>query len=56
MKKEKINLINGEFSAIEAQEIINHMINKKEFQKTILDTIDEGKKMRIKSVIEIEFI
>lgn len=29
MKKEKINLINGEFSAIEAQEIINHIIDKK---------------------------
>jgi|AntRauTorckE6833_2_1112554.scaffolds.fasta_scaffold156005_2 hypothetical protein len=90
MKKEEINLIKGEFTPIEAQEIINHIIDKKiqfhniknfsdqirfgkvdedrlerikeleeskkDFQKTILGAIDEGKKMRIKSIVEIEYI
>jgi len=87
MKKEEIK---GEFTPIEAQEIINHIIDKKiqfhniknfsdqirfgkvdedrlerikeleeskkDFQKTILGAIDEGKKMRIKSIVEIEYI
>jgi len=30
--------------------------SKKDFQKTILGAIDEGKKMRIKSIVEIEYI